>query len=520
MRGLINLGSGFCGTGAPIAGEIFDLAASQSMPLELDVTFAHEGGIPGTQLPVVYVDSELRQVLAPGVENASIGGLIPGEHRVEVFLMADGAVPRDRHRHFGGKHAWITWPWITAPADVESVDVYYSGSLGGGFLASPAFIANVATRIVERKSYSLCDGGTGTGRLSSYGQYLGDGTDNGLYTITITGPGTADYDGLLSGSFTFEPGITIQLPLGVFVQFHDALDDYATNDEFLVHVGIQNFYRAGELPEGLYYFGVRAKDFAGNADSTASIDPSSAVKIVHAPGSVTGAAWSYDSGTGVATLSWTDPSDVDLAAVRVYTNWDPVTETFHDHIYERIHYASVAAGVEEWMFDTTDIDGALKVYLRPIDSTGNENQSIELLAFNCPPTAEDLNLVLNPPINLQAEAAAAGAINVSWDYLVIPTDENNDADSMDSFAYWIDTSPPDFSTTPTGTFLDSPDNAIGILYMYSETLAGPYVNGTTYYIGVRATDGAGNYSANTNYISVVADTEAPGLSLEPIAVAD
>lgn len=464
----------------------------------------------------IYLDGELVQILPPDATEATITGLFNSRNaRIDAVAFPIWEPPPDMHGHFGSDSAYVVWPFDDT-ADLAAFDVYRAVAVtpiggGGNELVSPVLLGRVETKQVIQKIYARPDSGEAHGRITAWGSVPNEHA-NGSFALTVTGAGEISWSGFGdSGTMDFEKGTVLQLPGGVLVQFNDRADDYVEDDVYTINVGVPNFYQTDTLAEGTYYFGRVAVDNAGN-ESTGPIRATTAVKIQYEPGPVSAPSIEYAAaGNGTVTLSWTDPADLDLDGVRIYSNYDPVVGVLDDYIYEIHPLAEIAPGVETYSLpNLEDLTGIIRFYIRPVDADGLENESIGMLTMNLPPTAEELGLILGNVSLLEASPAAGGDVLATWVYVY------QRGDDCTGFAYWLGEDEPDFSDPPTGT-IASTSNKRRVQF-FEHTFDTNAATDTVLYLAIRATDGDGNYGTPETFVTVTADAEAPEMDTDPQAV--
>lgn len=515
------LGASLLG-GVPAIGQVRNFhAVDADEPFAASVAFDLEDVDEETARVALYLEGQLNRVVPVGATRATLSGIFASNVRLENALFSESEVAPEVLGHFGADSAYVTWPYISDP-DLVAVEIYRATAISGGALVSPVLVGRVGAREsgsgfrVENRILARPDSGDANGRITCWGGVPVDLQVNGAFTLTITDAGAAAWSGFgQSGDIDFDRGEVVTLPLGVSVRFEDWPDDYVAGDVYTIHVGVPNFYQTPTLPEGTYYFGIRAIDSADNA-TPADVDDidaiTGAIKIMYEPGAATQQALAYESADGgTARVTWVDPADEDLAAVRVYTNFNIVTGELEDYIIEDVPLASVAPGDQELGITGVDaLSGTLMVFVRPVDADGFENESIRLLSLKLPVTSVALGLLLGHVLLLRARPAAGGGILATWAYLRRDDPALNVRDDCSGFAYWLSMSPIDFADAPTGVVTPSSDTSPAESYqVLFESVGG---HGETWYLGVRATDGDGGYGDNTDYVQVTLDAVGPTVS--------
>jgi hypothetical protein len=270
------------------------------------------------------------------------------------------------------------------------------------------FEATIDVVKLQPKMFVLPDSGTGSGRVSIYGQYSGARV-NATYTVKINASG---FSHNMSGSFStpreFVKGQSLVLSGGIVVRFEDAREDYDTNDLFYFTVGPNSFYSYnGELADGSYTFNVRGFDNAQNYSSPLT----QTIVIVGLPAAPTGISVTKDGATDLF-FTW------DLIAspntVRIYSNFNTIFGTLEDSIIEENEWYESGAEDTEYTW-TFPVSGVYKFYIRNYDpATGLESDDTTIYEIDT--TALPNTIYLNVPTNVVVTPIANAEFRITWDY--------------------------------------------------------------------------------------------------------
>jgi hypothetical protein len=223
----------------------------------------------------------------------------------------------------------------------------------------------------------------------------------------------------------------------------------------VVPVGTQAATITGLTAGTSYTVSVVAEDASGNAASAVSV--SATPTDDEAPGEVGSLA--HTAGNGQVTLTWQDPADADLAAVRL--SWQPDDGEAQPK--------EVLPGTETATITGLDSGTIYLVTVRTVDDSGNVSDGISIHAKpgDTVPPAEVTNLVASAGVN---------RITLTWD-------DPADADLDRLRISW---NPADGGAQPVWV-------AAGT---QTATLIG-LTAGTTYTVTVRSEDAGGNLSFGT-----------------------
>lgn len=460
------------------------------------VLFALESDYSSEQHPVIVLDGEIAEILPTGVRQTALP-VAAGRHDLRIETYREGEVLPDYHGDYeDARRVFIRWPH--GDSTTALYKVYYDNRTG----TADQLYATVSGVAISKMRMAGPATGTGTGRVSIYGNYIGT-TVNDTLTVTITGDGAASwaFNGD-SGTLAFFAGAVISLPYGILVEFHDPESRYAADDTYTAFIGVANWLLTSELTEGRYLFTVSAVDAAGNASTVLT---AKSFHVIHGPNSVSSASITYDSDTSEIVLGWRPPADSDLAAVDIFTNLDKAFGLPGQYVLEDNAYAQLAASATSYRIAADSLpDGEYMFYIRTRDADGRSDRSIQMLRMSLPYVPPGLSA----PAKVTATQLAGGLIRVAWSYhsqrqdpvagFRIYAKADDDTDIRTAY---------DLLATATYTATKVKTQAF-TADMSTNSLA----SGTTVYFLVVAVDAAGNETQNAETVSAVTDKVAPVLS--------
>lgn len=448
------------------------------------VTWEHNEVTDSDHRLAVTLDGDLVAVLPAGSDSIDLTAIADGEHRIEIHaIRAEATAIPDLHGADYGKTAFIKWP-ASSSGDLASYKVYQDSE----------HVATLDDIIVHGSYGSGPTSGTGTGRVSIYGAWTGATPTNGTFAVKVTSAGYFSHN--MSGSWstprTFAENGSYELTSGVVVRFESPATSYDTDDQFSFQVGPPVSYRSDELDEGSHTFTVSAVDAAGNESATLT---AITIETIYRPGDVTSLDASWD-GTQIA-LSWALPSDGDLAAVLIYSNYSNLFATLQDDVIETGAWTSKASDATGHTF-TPPASGTWKFYVRTMDTSGRISDNVEMLTVDT--TAISDALTLSTPEAVTVTPIAGGKLRVSWQY---PWTTSDDCTEFRIYLNADEENP--VFTTPTDTSAATNTGTITEYSWDSDVLPG------TRWATVRASDGT-NETANTDLTEGEPDATAPTLS--------
>lgn len=459
------------------------------------ITFSHEGGSDGIDYRyAVVLDGKIEEILT--TTQTAIEMVSDGYHWIDILILKpDQLKLNDAHYNCYSRRAYLKWD-ASANTDVVSYDIWDE--------ALPCldyyYLDNVGNISLHQDSFFYKTSGTGTGRLSIFGDYTGPDCNK---TITITiGDGifTHNLSGTTSDDIALTKGL-YNIGYGIYIKFEDDESLYDENDTFTFIVGPKIDYTTDILSEGNYKYEVKAVDTANNK-SALSLG-SNIVNITHNPDDVTGETISFD-GTDF-TISWTLPDDT-FDNVLVYTNYNSTTSELEDYLIEDI-WQTLDNDVEELIY-TAPTTGNFKFQIKTINGDLISDGS-SILEMDISDASTYLNL--NNPENLAATPQASGKVNITFGY-----NWTNGTDCTDFYIYYnadAEVLLTDSEQTTTAVTSD-----FGYVE-YEVDITSNLSNGTpkTMYFGIKAADTNGSLSGFSNIASCRVDDVAPS-QLDPLTV--
>lgn len=464
-------------------GQVRDLYVRHAGYDTLEIGFDLEAINQSEHQIGLYVDGELNQLLDGTATDSALAGLADGLHSLEAFVEAPGSMPPDRHGADYGARAWIKWPRST-DASTRGYKVYWDAGTDGN---PDTLLATVSTMTIQRQRYALPDTGTGTGRVSFFGDFpAAEAAINAQLTLTIGAAGIAAFAlGDTTGNVTIDKGSTVALCSGVWCTFHDDPDDYVENDAWTCDIGPKCEYLTSDLDADVYAFAVKAVDAAGNPSTALATRK---VRIYDVPVALPSLATSYNAGTGVLSVTWngTTAAAAGIETVRIYANYDSTLSLYADYIAEEAPAYSAAVAAAAIAFPATMPNGTLRFFVRPVGTNGVERKDMVLWLFNYPATAEDRKVKLGTPTNLKATPIAGGDVTFTWDY------DQKPSDAATCFLLsWAETATFDWNS-PSATVLIGTGTGFPVL-SFAKTLGSDFetLGWAAVHIAVRASNGSG-----------------------------
>lgn len=369
-------------------GTVRDVAISYGGHDSVDVTFSVDSLFPENLLAGLVIDGELVATAPATVGRVSAAGLRQSLHSIEIHLINAAAAWPDFHGADAGHRAWIEW---TPSSDAVAYRVYRGSTLVG----------TVDQIQIEQR---FMDGAKG--RLSIFGEYQGPKPFNQQLAITFA-DGVFNWSlGLYSGSFAHNQGLTATLPYGIMIKIEDDLAWYSNGTTWHSQIGPQARFLTDPTEPGTYSFSVSSVNAVGTESER------SVVRTVTIPDVPMAIDARQDFTTpNQIRYTWTNPQT--YSAIRVYANYDPITNSYDDHVCTEVPTYTLAGTATSFTIQNPPT-GTLRFYLCPV--TGVERPDTDLYSTSYPPTPVDAGIVLGVPSNVSATPIANGAVVVEWDY--------------------------------------------------------------------------------------------------------
>jgi hypothetical protein len=314
-----------------------------------------------------------------------------------------------------------TYTIPSVPPGAYTIEVSLSGYTSGTISSFTVSDTNITGKdLVLQKT--IPSDTTPPGKVTALSAAAG----NGEVTLTWTDPTDSD---LASIEITWTPG----------------------NGNETVTKGTGTYTASGLTNGNAYTFTVRAKDTTGNLGDgeTTTATPKDSTP----PANVTGQ--SKIDGQGQVVLSWTDPTDADLASIEI--TWTPGGTT----------PVVIPKGTEK--YTAVVANGSYTFTIKAVDTSGNKNSGVTLTAAPSASGAADTT----SPAEVSGLTAAAGNGQV-----ILTWTDPKDGDLDDLEITW----------TPGGTTPQTVAKGAGT---YTAT---GLTNNTEYTFTVKAKDLAGNRS--------------------------
>ena len=294
-------------------------------------------------------------------------------------------------------------------ADLAAYRVYWDSGTGVVDYNTP--LDEVTAIGPERRTNARPDSGTGTGRVSVWGEYRG-ASRNETWAVEVTAAGIWQLDsgsGLDGIDRDILLGFAYVLPGGPRVAFVDDPGDYEVGDRWEFRLGVETGWMSEEMDPGTYLFGVTAVDEAGNesavgVERTVTVDPRP-----RPPSNIVGA---WDDNYRVVALNWDASPDV-VDGYRIYSNWRTNMNELAEAVLEDgpiMAREAVATDADVVLGGSGD-PGTLLFYVRSVDSRGRECGNATLVRVEC---AGTLTSVVSAPEMISVEAAAGGTFVLTW----------------------------------------------------------------------------------------------------------
>lgn len=483
------------GDGMPVTGRLRNLEGKESQRRAAIMAWEHEGAEQAPDaLVYAYVDGALRSDATAAEESLPLSFLGAGDSSVQLLTAGASESPPDTLLDPFGQNAMLFWTPSPSP-DCAGYNIYSSDT---GLL-----VDEVREVVVQSLVRQAPNSGAGAGRISAWGAVPVGIAVNGLMAVTITAEGAAEWsiNGSAAVAFEFVQGSVVALDYGVQLAFHDPVEAYLAADSWNIQVGPRANWTSGALTPGTHTFSVAAVDVAGNESAQVT---AAGVYVLDIPGAVGGVVSSYTPGAGDLEVTFTQPAGA--LGVRVYTNFNPHTGLFEDYVAtDGLPYADIAAPAGSWTFNPGAEEGQLLFYLRPYNSEC-EREDGTLHRFHFPPEPADLGLEITEPTSLAASPLAGGLWRLEWDQLRVPAEA-----STEFLIYRVEAGQEiDFTAPAVATVQRSSGQgrpARHFVYDHPTPEAFAAVR-----LAVRASDGSGNTSTNTDWVEVTLDSTAPTLT--------
>jgi len=492
----LTCGATLC-SGEPTDGRVLDVTAYGAGIGGATIRYRFEGDNPDALRIVATLDG--RPAATTGASDGEIHFPAPGagDHRLVV---------RTQREHFenfidtagdlDGRRAILRWAAVTS-ADLESYNVWRNNGAGG---STYTLIANVSEIVPDTTFRVAPTSGTGEGVITIGGSFAGTPPVNQAWRILIgagattfqVDPGTGSYGAALA----LHPGVETDIGSGLTVLFDSDSGAFVAADRWDFRLGPAREFVTAELEPGTYLFKISSVDSAGNESALSS---ATTVIVDPAPRAPTGFAATYASGTNTFTFTWTDPTDSDLAAIEIYTDY---SNDFGDLSEGEIIFdspvASVGDGVETATFTPaiTAPEGTYRFVARARDNDGRRSDNVDAISVVLPVSSVGIGV----PGNIVVTPGPAGVFVIDWVY-------NSSAGVATHFDIYVNTS----SSSPSfASALASPaaTPSAGV-YPQSYTTGG-YSHGATRYFTVRARNATLTLaSVNVDLTAGTADATAP-----------
>jgi hypothetical protein len=381
------MGESLCGS-APLDGDLVNLQFVQGFGG--NISFEHIDPVGDPPTYIWTVNGRISEI-SP---NTSFSFFAPDEvYTVNVHKKRpEQRYYPDYNFDFFGNRVYLRWDQSTS-TDVVAYGIYIGSTLQD----------TISKITVSEKLYVTNTSGTGTGRVSIVGEWLG-GIENKSYTITIGAANTFECD--LAPGITFSIGANTHLGNGVYVRFCDSYNDYHNGDTYVFFVGPLTYWQSGPKEDGTYTYTIKAIDAAGNISS--GIDQ--VVTINRRPYPIHNLAVSWDGDE--FTISWDQDPDPKIVGYKIYSNYSHVYNKLTDTVDvvltdiaddKATSYTFGPSVHGDWMFRVVGYDDARR-----------ESDSIEMVKFNSLNAPSDI--LLDNPSQVVLTPTIAGSFQASWYY--------------------------------------------------------------------------------------------------------
>jgi len=190
---------------------------------------------------------------------------------------------------------------------------------------------------------------------------------------------------------------------GIRVKWADTT--FTTSDSWTIRVGPAEAHTTGTLANGNHIFQIATLN---PADMITWMSSTTSLDVQTVPASATATDYVY-SGSGVASLRWTMPSDVDVDRVKVYRNYPE--DGLGDLVYPAIADRVTAPGNYE-AFDVTDLQPGINRFVAWVSNDYETNHALNYHVI----ILDDSLLEVSeptPPFGISAELQETGAVRVT-----------------------------------------------------------------------------------------------------------
>lgn len=467
--------------GQPLDGRLADLRWTPGFGGGA-LSAVHVGQGAGLYTYKLFVDAALAAVAdAP---EAGTTALEAGEHDIEMRIQRGGAPAVDPAGEVGGRRARLSW----APSDSPDTAGYIveAQAPSESEFAELLRVDELGVRPVVRAAPEV---GTGTGRASISGPYLGEPVNGPVVLEVVPTRAWSDDGGATKRNLS--RGAVSRGASGATFAFHDDPSLYAEGDQWTSWIGPVAEAVTPDLDEpGVWQFRVRAFDAAGNASDPS---PVATVFVLARPEPVLDASIEYDESEAEAVIKWTLPTDATRTAVHVYLNWSNATDSLVEHIIEEGPAEVLVDDADEWSVPLQP-GQTLKVRVRTANADGVEDGTLEVLEITPPEDSPQMA----EPILLSAVPGPGGRAVVRWSYMPL------DGDTATEFEVIARVDP----VSPSGQAVVGAINAepatqvVRDYELLTDVLAG------TRWLGVRVVDLV-EIGPLSEFVEVVPDSAAP-----------
>jgi len=466
-------------------GKIKDISV-KDVSGDTKITWEHSGIFDDEEfIYYITVDGDTVAMAGKDSKEAWVGGSSVGFHIIYVESEESWVIGTPNyHGNDFGRRGYLIWDKSTS-TDVVKYNIYNdnkTGTIDYDYLYDSVDEITIKQEVKKPKTT-----GTGTGLITISGSWIG-GVVNNDYTITITDNGfTHNILGSTSKEIEIEDYSSHYLPYGIVITFENQVSDYVVGDTYTCVVGVKTDYLSDILSEGTWKFGIKSLDAAGNKSGAVEKE----IIIYYSPETPINFTLTYDRDNDKLVLEWTDPDDVDLYKINIYTNYSNMFGDLGDYLIDDEVWVQVNPGIEIYEINSPQ-DGIWKFALSAIDTSGYESETGTIQSITLP---TDIDLTLNVVSGLRAVAGIGGTVILTWDFYKIgtstPTEFRIYKDSSFTIPYEIE------------LYLDNGEYPI---QSYTHTTAS-LVDGT-YDFTVRTADEFGE-TVNTDMVEVTVDSTSP-----------
>lgn len=479
---------------------------------------------------VVYLDGEYAGKTQG--ESITVGGISTGRHSILLRLEPDSRAGLwDFFDIESGSRPLIDWSASSATQDIASYILYWDNATGT--VSFTTALATVDTIETTHKDNSAPDSGTGTGTLSSHGDYDG-GYPYCQYQVVIDTAGSMeDYGdgatykwrkvywdneagGLVTTDYdTLNPIYAADqyeyLDDGISISFDDATDSYVADDTWNITFACRQYYRhPAQLSDGTYKVCIRSSD---GVNTSINIDPQVTFTVDAPPADPSGVAIAYQDESKIE-ITGTAPDVADISKIVICSNCgvdadEPDKRFLHSDWYSMgfLQYQpsseiTVTAGEAFTYTSGVLTEGIWKFSVMAMDAKGKFSDGIDVYKMELRGTIPE-EVTLSPaPTGLDAVQVAGGSIRLDFSLYGLSNTTGRAASA--NVYYDNNTGTVDYTTaiaTATNTHK-------GIWTKCTATVTG-LTDATEYIFGVRAVSETGDEESNTDTVTCKADATAP-----------